>query len=166
MKNERTGIELPQQCPAPDLRLFPCWLAGGGFSAPGRGAGGGPAIITAPGPSAAPVIRRRFAGASYAFGLACGDEALAAAAGSGGSAGEWLSERPAMLKLAQRAGLENFEKYFLSGVVFSPAAAGRACGLTSDEAAALKNFTDAFIMAHERVPAAALPALYLRWPPG
>ncbi|MBI4351166.1 MAG: hypothetical protein HY550_06985 [Elusimicrobia bacterium] len=119
--------------------------------------------LTAPGADgAAPVIRRRFSGASYAFGLACGDDALAAAAGSGGSAGEWLSERPAMLKLAQRAGLENFEKYFLSDSAFSPAAAGRACGLTAAEASALKNFADAFIMAHERIPSAELPALYLR----
>ncbi len=119
--------------------------------------------LTAPGPGGtAPVMRRRFAGASYAFGLACGDDALAAAAGSGGSAGEWLSERPAMLKLAQRAGLENFEKYFLSDAAFSPGAAGRACGLTAAEASALKNFADAFIMAHERIPSAELPVLYLR----
>jgi len=121
------------------------------------------ARLCSPGPDGSvPVVRKRFSGASYAFGMACGDDALAAVAGSGGSAGEWLAERPAMLKLAQRAGLENFEKYFLSGVVFSPAAAARACGLTPAEASALKNFADAFTLAHERILPAALPELYLR----
>ncbi|PJA16207.1 MAG: hypothetical protein COX65_02990 [Elusimicrobia bacterium CG_4_10_14_0_2_um_filter_56_8] len=109
-----------------------------------------------------PVVRKRFAGASYAFTMACGDEAIASAAGSGGGAGEWLAGRPEMLKLAQRAGLDNFEKYFLQEAAFSPAAAGRACGLTTAEAAALKNFTDAFTLAHERIPPAALPEVYLR----
>ncbi|MDO8805946.1 MAG: hypothetical protein Q7R35_16130 [Elusimicrobiota bacterium] len=119
--------------------------------------------LSAPGADGtAPVIRRRFAGASYAFGVACGDDALAAVAGSGGSTGEWLAERPAMLELAQRAGQENFENYFLSAAAFSPAAAARASGLTPAEASALKNFADAFILAHERIPPAALPALYLR----
>ena len=121
------------------------------------------ARLCAPGPDGdAAVIRKRFAGASYAFGMACGDDALASAAGSGGGAGEWLAGRPAMLELARRAGLDNFEKYFLSGVVFSPAAAARACGFTRAEASALKNFADAFTLAHERIAPAALPALYLR----
>lgn len=168
MKNDKKqGVELAQaQVLRQDLRLFSVLASPEeDFLRQAAELEADPLFIrlSAPGPDgAAPVIRRRFAGASYAFGLACGDDALAAAAGSGGSAGEWLSERPAMLKLAKRAGLENFEKYFLSGVVFSPAAAGRACGLTSAEASALKNFADAFIMAHERIPAAALPQLYLR----
>ncbi len=121
------------------------------------------ARLCAQGPDgSAAVIRKRFAGASFAFGLACGDDALAAAACSGGSAGEWLAERPAMLELARRAGQENFEKYFLSGELFSPAAAGRACGLSPAEVSALKNFADAFVLAYENIPPAALPALYLR----
>ncbi|MDP2864871.1 MAG: hypothetical protein Q8O90_01345 [Elusimicrobiota bacterium] len=166
-KKKKQGLELSQtQVLRQDLRLFSVLASPEeDFLRQAAELEADPLFIklTAPGPDgAAPVIRRRFAGASYAFGLACGNEALAAAAGSGGSAGEWLSERPAMLKLAQRAGLENFEKYFLSGVVFSPAAAGRACGLSSTEASSLKNFADAFIMAHERIPSAALPVLYLR----
>lgn len=168
MKNaKKQGVELAQaQVLRQDLRLFSVLASPEeDFLRQAAELEADPLFIrlSAVGPDGtAPVIRRRFAGASYAFAQACGDEALAAAAGSGGSAGEWLSERPAMLKLAQRAGLENFEKYFLSGVAFSPAAAGRASGLTSAEASALKNFADAFIMAHERIPAAALPALYLR----
>lgn len=118
--------------------------------------------LCAPGPEgAAPVIRRRLPGASYAFSYACGDTALAAAAEAGG-AGEWLADRPAMLELARRAGQANFEKFFLSASAFSPAAAAGACGFTAAEASALKNFTDAFTLAHERVPPRALPALYLR----
>lgn len=121
------------------------------------------ARLCAPGPDGhAPVIRKRLPGASYAFSLACGDDALAAAAGPGGTAGEWLAARPEMLALARRAGLENFEKFFLSALTFSPAAAGRACGLTPEEAAALKSFADAFILAHEHIAPAALPRLYLR----
>ncbi|HAN04129.1 MAG TPA: hypothetical protein DCW72_10165 [Elusimicrobia bacterium] len=118
--------------------------------------------LCAAGPDgAAPVIRRRLPGASYAFSYACGDAALASAAEAGG-AGEWLADRPAMLELARRAGQANFEKFFLSASVFDPAAAGRACGFTAAEASALKNFSDAFTLAHERVPPRALPALYLR----
>ena len=118
--------------------------------------------LCAPGPDgAAPVIRRRLPGASYAFSYACGDAALAAAAEAGG-AGEWLADRPAMLELARRAGQSNFEKFFLSASVFNPSAAARACGFTPEEASALKNFADAFTLAHERVPPRALPALYLR----
>lgn len=115
-----------------------------------------------PGPDgAAPVLRRRLPGSSYAFTLACGDDALASAAEAGG-AGEWLADRPAMLALARRAGQGNFEKLFLSSSVFDAASAGRACGFSAAEAAALKNFTDAFTMAHERIAPRALPALYLR----
>lgn len=166
-KKKKQGLELSQdQVLRQDLRLFSVLASPErDFLRQAAELEADPLFIklTAPGADgSAPVMRRRFAGASYAFGLACGDEALAAAAGSGGSAGEWLAERPAMLKLAQRAGLENFEKYFLSDLVFSPAAAGRACGLTAAEASALKNFADAFVLAHERVPSAALPALYLR----
>ena len=110
----------------------------------------------------APLRRRRFAGASYAFSLACGDEALAAAAGPGATAGEWLSERPAMLALARRAGAAAFESCFLSGLPFSPAAAAKLCGLAEAEVVALKSFVDAFILSHERVAPAALPGLFLR----
>lgn len=120
------------------------------------------ARLCAPGPDGtAPVTRRRLPGASYAFSSACGDAALAAAA-EAGSAGEWLADRPAILALARRAGQANFEKFFLGASSFDPAAAGRACGFTAAEAAALKNFTDAFTLAHERVPPRALPRLYLR----
>lgn len=110
----------------------------------------------------APLRRRRFPGASYAFGLACGDEALAAAAGPGATAGEWLAARPAMLALARRCGAAAFESVFLSGLAFSPAAAAKECGFTAAEAASLKSFVDAFVLAHERVAPAALPSLYLR----
>ena len=110
----------------------------------------------------APLRRRRFPGASYAFGLACGDEALAAAAGPGATAGEWLAARPAMLALARRCGPAAFESFFLSGLPFAPGAAARDCGLTEAEVSALKAFVDAFIMAHERVAPAALPDLFLR----
>lgn len=120
------------------------------------------ARLSAPGPDGQPpVLRRRFHGASYAFSFACGSDALAAAADPGG-AGEWLADRPAMLELARRAGRENFGKYFLSDSPFDPAAAARACGITAAEAAALMAFTGAFIMAHERIPPAALPRLFLR----
>ncbi|OGR76210.1 MAG: hypothetical protein A2X32_02985 [Elusimicrobia bacterium GWC2_64_44] len=121
------------------------------------------ARLCAPGPDgSAPVLRRRLPGASYAFSLACGDDALAAAAGPGGTAGEWLAARPEMLALARRVGLENFEKFFLSDSAFSPAAAARACGCTPAEAAALKTFAAAFLLAHEHIAPAALPRLYLR----
>lgn len=120
------------------------------------------ARLCAPGPGgAAPIIRKRLPGAGYAFALACGDEALAAAAGAG-SAGDWLADRPRMLELARRAGQKNFERWFLSGDSFTPEAAARACGLTAAEAAALKGFADAFVLAHERVAPSALPPLYLR----
>ena len=110
----------------------------------------------------APLRRRRFPGASYAFSLACGDEALATAAGPGATAGEWLSERPAMLDLARRAGAAAFESCFLSGLPFSPPSAAKECGLTQAEVLALKSFVDAFILSHERVAPAALPGLFLR----
>ncbi len=166
-KKKKQGLELSQdQVLRQDLRLFSVLASPErDFLRQAAELEADPLFIklTSPGADgAAPVMRRRFAGASYAFGLACGDEALASAAGSGGGAGEWLAERPAMLKLAQRAGLRNFERYFLSDVVFSPAAAARASGLTAAEASALKNFADAFVLAHERIPPAALPALYLR----
>jgi hypothetical protein len=166
-KRKKQGLELSQsQVLRQDLRLFSVLASPEeDFLRQAAELEADPlfARLCSPGPDGnAPVIRKRFAGASYAFGMACGDDALASAAGSGGSAGEWLAERPAMLKLALRAGQENFEKYFLSGVVFSPAAAARACGLTPAEASALKNFADAFTLAHERIPPAALPELYLR----
>ena len=166
-KRKKQGLDLSQaQVLRQDLRLFSVLAAPEeDFLRQAAELEADPlfARLCAPGPDGnAPVIRKRFAGASYSFGLACGDDALAAAAGSGGSAGEWLAGRPAMLKLAQRAGQENFEKYFLSAVSFTPAAAGRACGLTPAEVSALKNFTDAFMLAHERIAPAALPALYLR----
>ncbi|MCM2267412.1 MAG: hypothetical protein NDI60_06495 [Elusimicrobiales bacterium] len=120
------------------------------------------ARLLAPGPGGgAPVVRRRFAGASYAFTLACGDGALASAA-ERCCAGEWLADRPAMLALAKRAGQENFSRYFLADAVFDAAAAARACGLSAAQAAALKAFTDAFILAHERVQPAQLPRQLLR----
>ncbi|OGR44089.1 MAG: hypothetical protein A2X35_12885 [Elusimicrobia bacterium GWA2_61_42] len=120
------------------------------------------ARLRAPGPDGQPaVVRKRFHGATYAFSLACGADALAAAADPGG-AGDWLADRPAMLELARRAGLENFELHFLADSPFDPAAAARACKITPAEAAALKVFVDAFTMAHERVPPAALPQLFLR----
>ena len=121
------------------------------------------ARLAAPGADGqAPLVRRRLPGASYAFFQACGSDALASAAGSGIGAGEWLSERPAMLALATRAGLANFEKYFLSGLPFQRGEAARACGFTEREAADLKTFTEAFLLAHEHVPPAALPPLFLR----
>jgi hypothetical protein len=83
-------------------------------------------------------------------------------AGSGAGAGEWLAARPAMLALATRAGLVNFEKYFLSGSPFPAGEAARACGFTPREAADLKAFTEAFILAHEHIAPAALPPLFLR----
>ena len=166
-KKKKQGLDLSQaQVLRQDLRLFSVLAAPEqDFLRQAAELEADPLFIklTAPGADGtAPVIRRRFAGASYAFGMACGDAALAAVAGEGGSAGEWLAERPVMLKLAQRAGQENFEKYFLSDAAFSSAATGRACGLTPAEASALKNFANAFILAHERIPSAALPALYLR----
>ncbi len=115
-----------------------------------------------PGPGGrAAVTRRRLPGASYAFFGACADDALAAAVGAAG-AGEWLADRPAMLGLARRAGLRNFERFFLSDSPFDAAAAARACGFSPAEAASLKAFADAFVIAHERVPPASLPSLYLR----
>lgn len=120
------------------------------------------ARLLAPGPGgASPVARRRFRGASYAFGLACGDDALAAAAEKC-CAGEWLAARPAMLALAKKAGEAGFEKYFLADAVFDPAAAARACGMTVKEASDLKSFADAFILAHERIPPVRLPQQQLR----
>lgn len=110
----------------------------------------------------APLRRRRFPGASYAFSLACGDEALASAAGPGATAGEWLADRPAILALARRAGAAAFEACFLSGLPFSPAAAAKECGLAEAEVLALKSFVDAFVLAHESVAPAALPRLFLR----
>ena len=121
------------------------------------------ARLSAPGPDGrAAVRRRRFPGASYSFAFACGDEALATAAGAAGGAGDWLAERPAMLELARRAGAAAFENCFLSGLPFSPDAAACACGLTAAEVRVLKFFVDAFILAHERVAPAALPELFLR----
>ncbi len=108
----------------------------------------------------APVVRRRLPGAAYAFFRACADDGLASAAERSG-AGEWLSARPAMLELARRAGAGNFEKYFLSSSL-DPKAAAKACGFTGEEVSALRAFTDSFILAHERVPAASLPRLYFR----
>lgn len=108
----------------------------------------------------APVIRRRLQGASYAFSHVCSDAAFSAAAESGG-AGEWLADRPAMLELARRAGRVRFEKFFLSSAAFSPGPVARACGFTEEEASRLKTFVDAFVMTHERLPAASLPRLYL-----
>jgi hypothetical protein len=66
-----------------------------------------------------------------------------------------------MLELARRAGAGNFEKYFLSSSL-DPKAAAKACGFTGEEVSALRAFTDSFILAHERVPAASLPRLYFR----
>lgn len=121
------------------------------------------ARLAAPGADGqAPLVRRRLPGASYAFFQACGSDALAAAAGAGSGAAEWLAGRPAMLALATRAGLVNFEKYFLSGSPFPRGEAERACGFTAREAADLKAFTEAFLMAHEHTPPAALPPLFLR----
>ncbi|MDA8243946.1 MAG: hypothetical protein M0025_07495 [Elusimicrobia bacterium] len=164
-KKKKTSLELSQgQAQRQDLRLFSALssseidllrqeaelLADPLF-----------ARLSRPAPDGgAPVLRRRLPGASYAFMSACGDEALAAAAGGAG-AGEWLAERPAMLELARRVGQGNFEKYFLGGLPASPSAA-KACGLTEGEFSSLKGFTDAFILAHERLRPEALPALYLR----
>jgi hypothetical protein len=121
------------------------------------------ARLLLPGPGGRPpVLRRRFQGASYAFAMVAGSEELARVAGSGPGAGEWLAARPEMAALAGRVGAENFERYFLSEAGFAPAAAAKACGITTAEAAALRDFTDAFLMAHERAPVAALPALFLR----
>ncbi|MBI5743097.1 MAG: hypothetical protein HY952_00965 [Elusimicrobia bacterium] len=117
-------------------------------------------LAPAPGGGAA-VLRRRFPGASYAFSAACGDDALASAA-ERCCAGEWLADRPAMLQLARRAGAENFARWFLSDSPFDPAGAAAACGFTAKEAARLKDFTDAFVLAHERVPPARLPQPLLR----
>lgn len=120
------------------------------------------ARLLAPGPGGEPpVLRRRLPGASYAFSLACGDGELAAAA-EGCCAGEWLAERPAMLVLARRSGAGAFARHFLADSVFDPAAAARACGLTPAEASRLKAFTDAFLLAHERVPPRRLPGRLLR----
>jgi hypothetical protein len=120
------------------------------------------ARMRAPGPDGQPpVLRRRFQGASYAFSTACGSDALASAVSQAG-AGEWLAGRPAMLETARRVGLANFEKYFLSEAPSSAQEAARACGITAGEAAALRAFVDAFVMAHEHVRPAALPQLFLR----
>ena len=121
------------------------------------------ARLTEAGPDGrAPLRRRRLTGASYAFSLACGDEALAAASSAGGTAGEWLAARPAMLELARRAGEAAFYNCFLSGLPLSPEAAARECGLSAAEARELRGFVDAFLLAHERVEPAALPPLFLR----
>ncbi|MDA8130186.1 MAG: hypothetical protein M0011_01650 [Elusimicrobia bacterium] len=164
-KKKKTSLELsPGQLPRQDLRLFSALssterdllrqeaelLADPLFARLSEAAPDG----------SAPVLRRRLPGASYAFAAACGDDALAAAAGLAG-AGEWLADRPAMLELARRVGRVNFEKYFLGGLPGSSSAA-RACGLTEAEFSSLKAFTDAFILAHERVRPEALPSLYLR----
>ncbi len=118
--------------------------------------------LLAPGPDGrAPLRRRRLPGASYAFFAACGDEALASAAAQG-SAGEWLAERPAMLRLARKTGPENFEKYVLGGENCPLPQAARACGLSLREFDTLKTFAAAFIMAHEHTPPAALPPRLLR----
>lgn len=165
-KRKKQSVELSQgQAQRQDLRLFSV------LAAPEEDFLGQAAELEAdplfmrlcsPGPDGeVPVLRKRLPGASYAFTYACGDAALAAAAEAGG-AGEWLADRPAMLELARRAGQANFEKFFLAASSFDPAVAGRACGFTREEAASLKNFTDAFTLAHERVPPRALPALYLR----
>lgn len=121
------------------------------------------ARLSAPGPDGqAALVRRKLPGASYAFFQACGSDALAAAAGAGAGAAEWLAGRPAMLALAARAGLDNFRRYFLSASAFPRGEAERACGFTAREAADLKAFTEAFLMAHEHTPPAALPPLFLR----
>ena len=121
------------------------------------------ARMSAPGGDGqAPIMRHKLPGASYAFFQACGSDVLAAAAGSGAEAGEWLAARPAMLALATRSGLANFEKYFLSGSPCPPGEAARACGFTAREAADLKAFTEAFLLAHEHTPPAVLPPLFLR----
>jgi hypothetical protein len=66
-----------------------------------------------------------------------------------------------MAALAARVGSGNFEKYFLSAQ--APAGAAAAdCGITEAEAASLLAFTDAFLQAHERVPASVLPRLFVR----
>ncbi len=120
------------------------------------------ARLCAPGTGGdAPVVRRKFAGASYAFSYAVSDAALAAAA-SGASAGEWLSDRPAMAALAGRVGEAAFSEYFLSGRRRSVEESALACGISEAQTAALRGFADAFILAHERTAPAALPAVYLR----
>jgi len=121
------------------------------------------AKLLLPGPDGRPpVLKRRFPGASYAFRLAAGSDELARAAGSGPGAGEWLSARPAMAALAARVGADNFERYFLSGAEAAPGAAAAACGIKEEEASALLAFADGFLLAHERVPVASLPSLFVR----
>ena len=166
-KAKRTSTELAQsQVQKQDLRLFAALAAPEEeFLAQAAELEADPlfARLREPGPDGrAAVTRRRPAGASYAFALACGDDALAAAAGPGGSAGEWLAARPEMLALARRAGQENFEKFFLGESFFSPETAALACGMTPGEASALKAFAEAFMLAHERTAPAALPPLFLR----
>lgn len=166
-KRQKQSQQLSQeQVQRPDLRLYPVLAAPEeDFLRQAAELEADPlfAKLFEPGTDGrAPLRRRRFPGASYAFGLACGDEALAAAAAPGATAGEWLASRPAMLALARRCGAAAFESVFLSGLAFSPEAAAKECGLTPAETASLRSFVDAFVLAHERVAPAALPGVFLR----
>ena len=110
----------------------------------------------------APVRRRRLSGASYAFVMAASDGTMAAAAGAGGTAGEWLSSRPEMIKTAQDMGVKKFERYFLSETFVPAATIARDCGLTVGAVEALRIFVDSFLLAHERIPVERLPELFVR----
>jgi transcriptional regulator with XRE-family HTH domain len=107
------------------------------------------------------VISRTRRGASYSWDYNLGDSRLLSVPDSLYISGELLSARPEALKLAQRLGAADFEKYFLDEND-APEEICRATGLKPAEVSRIRDFTAAFLQAHENLPVPAMPAERVR----
>jgi len=104
--------------------------------------------LSARSPGLPPVIARsRLPGSAYAW--------VAAAMDSRYISGELLSARPEIVALIERLGAENFERYFLGEDCVPAEEICRAAALTARQVGRIRDFVNAFLAAHENLPARA-----------
>ena len=111
------------------------------------------------------VISRIRRGAHYSWDYNLGDARLLSAPDCAYIGGELLSARPEALKLARRLGAADFERYFLDENGAAPEEIRRATGLKPAEVSRIRDFVDAFLSAHENLPAPACRSSASGWWP-
>lgn len=110
--------------------------------------------LSARSPGRPPVIARsRLPGAAYAWVHNLGESQLAAAMDSKYISGELLSARPEIVALIEKLGAENFERYFLGEESVPVEHICRAAALTARQVGRIRDFVNAFLAAHENLPA-------------
>ncbi|MBI4802384.1 MAG: hypothetical protein HY796_07650 [Elusimicrobia bacterium] len=114
-------------------------------------------------PGCPPVIARaRLPGAAYAWVHNLGEPQLVNSMDSKYISGEILSARPEVIALIERLGAENFEKYFLGQECIPMGQLCRAVALTARQAGRIRDFVNAFLAAHENLPATAVPERHFK----